>query len=238
MSRPALVLLAGWGTPAAVWTPLLPALQARFEVTALDLLDGGEGEISDYLARLHARTPANAVWLGWSLGGVVAAQYAAAFPARVRQLLLVAVNPCFVRRDDHAHAMPAAIFADFRRDFARDPEAAWQRFLSLQCLGGADVRADRREMQARCGKVLPAPAARLERQLDWLGQEDIRPQLPQLSCPVAWLGGLGDTLVPPAAGVHAFQEATCFADSAHVPFLSEPERFCEWVCARTAGVTG
>ena len=239
MSPPVLVLLAGWGVPAAVWTPVAAALQTRFRVICLDLLGRPPGcsSLKEYICWLESRIPEKAVWLGWSLGGVVAARLAAAYPERVSRLLLVAANACFVRKPDYSTAMPEADFQSFRQDFAHAPSQAWQRFLSLQCLGAASAKADRRQLLSLCGEPLPAAADWLDIQLGWLEQEDFRPLLEDLPCPVAWLGGAEDRLVPVAASPAICPDSSVFEAAAHLPFLSEPERFSQWICSRAAGQT-
>ncbi|HEX5361182.1 MAG TPA: alpha/beta fold hydrolase [Fluviicoccus sp.] len=237
MTRPTLVLLAGWGASAAVWQPLQEVVSSRFDIITLDLLDepADSASLIACLPRLRDKVPGPAVWLGWSLGGLVASALAQLYPEAVSRLLLVAVNPCFVQRPDYASAMSVGEFRDFRQGFAASPEAAWRRFQALQCLGSATARADLRQLQALCGNTLPADPARLEYQLDWLEHGDIRMLPDRLTCPAAWLGGGRDHLVPATAGFAAYPDAEIFNDSAHLPFLSEPERFGQWVC-RKSGV--
>ncbi|HEX5277890.1 MAG TPA: alpha/beta fold hydrolase [Fluviicoccus sp.] len=237
MTRPTLVLLAGWGAPAAIWQPLQGALSSRFNVMALDLLDqaGDSASMIACLQHLRDKVPEPAVWLGWSLGGLVASELALLYPETVSCLLLVAVNPAFVQRPDHAPAMSVGEFRAFRQGFTANPEAAWRQFQSLQCLGSATARVDLRQLQALCGNTLPADPVRLERQLDWLEHGDMRRLPERLSCQVAWVGGGRDHLVPAEAGLSCFTEAEVFDRSAHLPFISEPQRFADWVC-RQVGV--
>lgn len=46
------------------------------------------------------QAPDKAIWLGWSLGGLVASQIALTHPERVQALVTVASSPCFSARDE------------------------------------------------------------------------------------------------------------------------------------------
>ena len=72
-----LVLLHGWGMNAGVWLPLLPRLEAHWRVTMIELPGHGEshlieGDIHDWAGAVLDTAPSNAIWLGWSLGAMVA----------------------------------------------------------------------------------------------------------------------------------------------------------------------
>ncbi|HET8708241.1 MAG TPA: alpha/beta fold hydrolase, partial [Pseudomonadales bacterium] len=102
----ALVVLHGWGLNAVVWDDIMPALLKHFEVTVIELPGFGRSPMPsgdytlDYLVEHVLKVaPERAVWLGWSLGGVVATQIAAQFPMRVEALVTVATNACFVANE-------------------------------------------------------------------------------------------------------------------------------------------
>ena len=52
-----------------------------------------------------AAVPAPAVWVGWSLGGLIAQQVALTMPERVSRLALVNSTACFTQRPDWPHAV-------------------------------------------------------------------------------------------------------------------------------------
>src|SRR5512147_1011217 len=110
-SGPDLVLVHGWGLNGGVWDTLAPLLEADFRLTRVDLPGHGrsawwEYEGLDGLARAVLESvPERAAWLGWSLGGLVAARAALASPARVERLVLVATTPSFVCRPGWPAAM-------------------------------------------------------------------------------------------------------------------------------------
>jgi pimeloyl-ACP methyl ester carboxylesterase len=100
---PPMVLLPGARVSSLMWIDVIAALSARHRTYALDIVgDAGwsvsRGEISkpeafvDWLDEvLTVLVPAEAVSLmGISLGGSIAAQYAARFPGRLRSVVLLA----------------------------------------------------------------------------------------------------------------------------------------------------
>lgn len=53
-----------------------------------------------YFEAVLQQAPDKAIWLGWSLGGLVASQIALTHPERVQALVTVASSPCFSARDE------------------------------------------------------------------------------------------------------------------------------------------
>lgn len=236
MTRPRLVLVAGWGMPSRVWEPVLPVLLPYFQVTTVALCDLAGETPDDCADALAAQSAYPACWLGWSLGAQVIARLGLRHPEKVERLLLVAANPCFVQRADYPHAMPLTVFRNFSADFRHDPLGTWRRFQRLQCQGAGTARTDARSLSSLAGAALPADPSRLDRQLGWLEAQDDRDAWASLQPPVAWLGGARDSLVPAQAGIQAFGEAaTVWPSAAHVPFLSDPPRFGGWVAAQAGG---
>lgn len=235
-SAPALVLLHGWGLHSAVWQPLLPSLRESFHLTLIDLPGWGANtavlpqpySLDSLAEQVLAVAPARAQWLGWSLGGLLALHIAAAVPARVSALSLLACNPCFVQRPDWACAMPAERFAAFQSALREAPAQTLSRFAALQCQGSASARADLRFLNT--GLDQQATVAALAGGLDLLARSDLRTTLSALSVPLQCSLGVHDALVP-AALAHELQrlkpeaDIQLFARSAHLPFISEPQAF-------------
>lgn len=238
MRRRPLVLLAGWGAPATVWEPVRERLACHFEVHTRDLLSGpaptGDDltdarRLSDHL---QEGISGAAIWVGWSLGGLLATDIARRYPAKVIRLLLVAANPRFALDVASPFSLSSEVLAAFRSAFRQNPLQAWRRFQSLQCQGSTSARQDLRALQAMAGHDLPADWRCLDYQLGWLQTLDYSDWLEDARV-AGWLGGRHDALVPAAAGRHFFgANARWLEDSAHLPFLSEPENFARWVLAQ------
>ncbi len=101
-----LLLLHGFTGSIAEWAALIPALAPLRTVVAVDLIGHGrspapadparytmERTIADLLALLDALGHERVEALGYSLGGRVALQLAAAAPTRVRGLILESASP-------------------------------------------------------------------------------------------------------------------------------------------------
>lgn len=92
-SGPDLVLVHGWGLSGAVWQGLVPLLEPHFRLHLLDLPGFGHSHqhparsLEQLAAACAAVVPAGAIWLGWSLGGLVAATAALAGHGQPRALV-------------------------------------------------------------------------------------------------------------------------------------------------------
>jgi pimeloyl-[acyl-carrier protein] methyl ester esterase len=230
---PDLVLVHGWGLHGGIWDPLVPLLEPHFRVTRVDLPGHGrspwQGQadlVAVTAAVLEVAAP-EAAWLGWSLGGLVAAQAALAAPERVRQLVLLASTPSFVRRPGWQSAMLPVLLDTFAADLEADYSGTLNRFLSLQVRGSEDGAAVLRTLRAKLLEHGEPSAQALRAYLGLLRGTDLRHRLGTVRCPVLLLMGERDTLVPVAAGRQAEQlipgaRLQVIAGAGHAPFLVHP----------------
>jgi pimeloyl-[acyl-carrier protein] methyl ester esterase len=237
--RPRLVLLHGWAMSSAVWNHLLPVLAGRYRIELVDLPGHGRNaripleDIEGCVAFLEQMLPERAHLLGWSLGGLVALRFAQRFPDRVTGLSLLASSPSFVRRNGWVHGIEPSVFEAFRVGLASDYQATLRRFLSLQLRGVSEAKTWISELRSQMQAHPPAPGS-LEPALRMLEQVDLRDFLQAPPIPVSMLLGDKDTLVP-ASLEEAYPESLGRVDvsiiqgAGHVPFLTHPESFLEWL---------
>ncbi len=233
-NRPTLVLLHGWGMNNGVWEALPAAFSERFHLHPIELPGHGNApfqphwrDLPDWADAVLAQAPEQAIWLGWSLGALVALQAALQTrtpgrplgpgqqapaldvaardvaprrraPSRISALILVTANPRFVQSVDWRAAMPASTFDGFHTALLDDPAATLERFLSLQVRGSQDARQTLRRLRAGIAeRPQPQPEALLAG-LDLLREDDLRARLADIQQPALWLFGERDTLVPAA----------------------------------------
>ena len=236
-----LVVLHGWGLHGAVWNKVAPTLRTQFRVTIPDLPGFGRSRMfeSDYslsflASSISALVDGAAVWVGWSLGGLVALEAACRFPERVRALMLVASSPRFTQAENWPHGMPKQLLTAFAEDLERDYRGTLSRFLLLQAGQGEHAREVAKHLRQelfRHGE--PHPQA-LRGALSILRDADLRDCASDLRCPVAVVLGGRDTLVPAAVANDLKRlwpdwRIHTLPDSSHAPFLSHPAQFSSLV---------
>ncbi|WP_416137285.1 alpha/beta fold hydrolase [Halomonas sp. HK25] len=232
-----LVLLSGWGCDARIWQPLADHWPAGVSVTTPDWPGVGGRPALEAPASLAAMAeamaadlPEEAVWVGWSLGGLLAGALLERLPAPLsppRGLILLGMGARFC---DPAGVSRAELAA-FRRAFARDPDATLAHFHRWQLGGEPRPRDAYRQLRTLLGEGPPPDPATLAAGLDWLVSLDISAAMAGADCPVIRLAGARDPLLAPAAiegADHVLEHA------GHCPMLSRPAALAKALVALAA----
>ena len=219
-----IVLLHGWASSLEVWRPLVAHLRPWADLTLIDIPgctvrpgDAVNGDFDSLMGGLLEKAPARAVYMGWSLGGQIAAALAARSPERVSAVVTLCSNPRF-REDGDWPGMVTADFEDFVDGYKLNQRRGLRRFISLQSssVASGENKALMREFQA-LNKTKPL-ADELDPGLDWLSQLDLRSTLAAFDLPQLHLLGAEDALVP--AGVSGrLQTLLAATSSANVELL-------------------
>lgn len=234
-----LVLLHGWGLNAEVWHCITEELSSQFRLHLVDLPGYGRSQAFGALTLpemadiVLAQAPEQAIWLGWSLGGLVASQIALTHPERARALITVASSPCFTEQDSWPGIKPA-VLGGFQQQLSDNFQRTVERFLALQTMGTESARQDARRLKA---VVLEQPMPEVEvlnGGLEILKTVDLREALSGISMPFLRLYGHLDGLVPRKVAAvlderYTHSESVIFPKAAHAPFISHPRVFCQAV---------
>jgi pimeloyl-[acyl-carrier protein] methyl ester esterase len=243
-SGPDLVLLHGWGLNIRVWDGLVQELGDRFRMIAVDLPGHGRSAWG-----AGGGTPAEQSWLihttlasvsnrysllGWSLGGQIALDLAAAMPGQIDKLVLVAATPRFAQSADWPYGMQPAAITKLATQLRQNYRQTVRDFLELQVRGsieGSSVLEQLRHALFVHGEAQPEA---LEAGLNTLATSDLRPTLPHVKAPTLVIAGQHDRITAPAASrfvAQALPDARYveMRRAAHAPFLSHRKEFAALV---------
>ncbi len=235
-----LVLLHGWGLNAQVWQTIIPRIASHFRVHLVDLPGYGRSQgfspmnIQTMANILWEQAPKNAIWLGWSLGGLVASRATLDHPYEVKGLITVASSPCFKAEENGWAGIRPEVLLGFEQQLSADFHRTVERFLALQTLGTESARNDARTLKS---VVLEQPIPTVETLnagLESLRTEDLRDELKQLPIPFLRIYGYLDGLVPRKIvpildELYPNSPSVIMRNSAHAPFISHPDEFCEYL---------
>ncbi|CBJ79296.1 putative enzyme in pimeloyl-CoA (biotin precursor) synthesis with alpha/beta-hydrolase domain [Xenorhabdus bovienii str. Jollieti] len=234
-----LVMLHGWGLNSEVWRSVETRLSSHFRLHLVDLPGHGRSQpypamtLAEMADTVWQQAPENALWLGWSLGGLVASRIALDHPAEVAGLITVASSPKFSAEGDWPGIKPTVLRA-FEHQLSEDFQKTVERFLSLQTLGTDSARQDARLLKS---VILNQPMPTVEvlnAGLETLRTDDLRAELAQLQLPFLRLYGYLDGLVPRKIAAQLDNEwphthSVIMRNAAHAPFVSHPDEFVDAV---------
>jgi pimeloyl-[acyl-carrier protein] methyl ester esterase len=204
-SGPTAVLIHGWGFSPGIWQPVHEALGGRRVV--LPALPGHGGRDDgqrlmdpDTAARaVEGQLPTDLVepvWVGWSLGGLVALALAARWRGPQR-LVLVCATPRFTSGPGWGCGLEPVTLAGFGAELERDRATLERRFAAL-CADGSQAPAWLRRQLLSGMSASPATLSGLNGGLRVLADGDLTAVWASLEAPVsAWMAE-NDRLIPAA----------------------------------------
>jgi pimeloyl-ACP methyl ester carboxylesterase len=223
----------GWGEP------FLKLMAARFRIFVIDNRGTGESDkpdaeftLGDMAADIaavldHARTPRAHIF-GISMGGMIAQEFALAYPGRTRGLVLGCTN-CGT---SHSVAADPAAIANLLPAPGMDPVEQARRAFSVACgkafLESAAGQATLEREIAEMGNYPVTPMHTFMRQGQAIGGFESFARLGQIKAPTLIIHGDDDSIVPyPNAevlhGVIAGSKVHTLKAAGHMFFWEAPE---------------
>jgi 2-succinyl-6-hydroxy-2,4-cyclohexadiene-1-carboxylate synthase len=234
--RPTLLLLHGFTGSAAAWADLLPALEAGFDVVAVDLPGHGEGAALEALsveataealgAQLAGR---RAHVLGYSLGARIALRLAVAHAAVVDRLVLESPSAGIADAAERGARSRSdeRLAVEIERDGVEAFVDRWERNPIFASHARLEPRVARAQRELR----LRNTAAGLAQSLRLAGQgamEPLHDRLGEVHAPTLVIAGALDPARPRAelvaAGVPGAR-LVVVDGAGHTPHLERPDAF-------------
>jgi pimeloyl-ACP methyl ester carboxylesterase len=231
--RPSAVLIHGAGASSAIWMMALARIARIGHAVAIDLpghgpssaeggaLDGSRalslGRYRDAVGELAGTLCLGpAVLVGHSMGALVAIEAALAWPDKVRGLVLCAAAPRL--------PVDPELAALLRADPERVP--AW---LAEHALSPSAKPAIRRGFLA-AGDITPPDITRAD--FDIVRDTDLGGRIGALSCPITWIDGADDRIVPATDGRRG--EIVTLSAVGHLTPIEAPDAVARAVAAAIA----
>lgn len=230
MTKPQMVLVAGWGQTAAALTSLAEQLAPLAAVKTTSVYELGRAwqnaggdevpsprESSNYARQLRQSElgAQPSIVLGWSMGAMVAIEAAWAYPKLVQRLILVSGCGSFCSRESYPPGASAASVEEMQRGLVDAPEATLRLFLS-----NVYRRSVPKDVLAhKTHQALALDRGELNAGLDYLKTRDLRALLPSVEQPTLVVHGQLDRVIPVAAAgyldehlpqtrIHLFEQGT------------------------------
>lgn len=234
---PEVVLLSGWAMSRRCWGDLFPELNRYYQTVQVDLPGHESGcgshfsfsEPQRLVEELAGQISNHSIWIGWSLGGLLAQQIAHRYPKKVARLVCIASSACFLKKENWLYGMPEETFNDFTDAFEADSSTALQRFVALQI-------STKTKTAEQVDKLKPFvcknyQVEELKAALEWL-RLDLREALSQFYFPALFIGGSEDQLVnveslKASARLAPQAEYLEIAGAGHLPMISHSKQLCQ-----------
>ena len=234
----AVMLVHGWSFGPSIWDAVRDLLPREVPVFAPALPghgdeDGSGGSESDWLKPFACPEVQGAVWVGWSLGGMLALEAVRRGIGRPGAMLLLAVNPCFIARDNWPGVATSELLA-MKAQLPNRMTRMLRRFDALLVSGepSPDLYASQLRAWRRGNRI---ESVALAQGLDWLQRLDVREVIAQAEFPVALVLGDRDPLVPPEIAERpeiagSMLSRIILPGEGHLLPLSVPERLADLIC--------
>jgi len=228
-----IVLLHGWACDSRIWQSMIPFFERYAKTVALDLNDYIESTLdieSDKMSHIDdsVRVVVNDIAkqlsegtliIGWSLGGMLAAQLAVHHSEKIVGLITLASNPVFVSTDSWQEAMPSETFDAFFSLFKKNTQQALKRFTLLEVHGDEYSKDQLKYLKTT---AVDSDPILLEKGLALLiGINNIE-EMNKVACPALFCFGENDALVPIStvermrSTIKANAKIVCLDNSGHL----------------------
>lgn len=200
-----ITFIHGFAFNSKVWQPVIDLLDNSYTIHNIDLV---------YDQKISP--PTKTTLVGWSLGGVFAAQYAMNYPDKVAKLILV---NCSYKFDQQ-------LLAEFEHNLKIDPIKTIDNFAFLIAKSSSKnpkILYDFFQQSNLCNDYTT-----LSHYLEVLKNYNLHEIMPKISCPVTHIISDNDPLCP-LDSYHNISNTIIFPKAGHATFLYDPQNFIQLI---------
>ncbi|QCI18496.1 pimeloyl-[acyl-carrier protein] methyl ester esterase [Buchnera aphidicola (Aphis nasturtii)] len=232
-----LIILNGWGINYKIWFFIVKKLSMYFKLHLIDLPGIGVNKnlqptnIQQIIEILNFYMPKNSIYLGWSLGGLIATNFALVYPKKTLGLISVSSSPYFIKQKNWPGIEKKNIYHIYD-DLLNQYHKTISNFLFLQTFKEEKYFQDLKILKKMLFSKNNIPNQQtLKKGLEILLSVDLRSKISMIKVPFLRIYGSLDTLVPKK--ISSLIDLMCpesysiiIEKAGHVPFISHKEEFC------------
>jgi pimeloyl-[acyl-carrier protein] methyl ester esterase len=230
MLQSTLFPIHGWATNAHIWQDTMQS-EKTYYYNARQYPDFNH--VSKTLADIYHRQHNPITLIGWSLGGMLSLQLAAAYPDYIHNIVLVSSTAKFTSDASYAAGLSPAIVKRLAKKLTQDK---WQTQLEFYQL----MFSESERVQATHFTTTLAPQMAdidiqvLQSGLTFLLETDLRPILREITTPCTIIHGTEDTICPVSAAHYLAEnlpngELRLLDGAGHIPFYTRAQDFQAFV---------
>lgn len=226
----------GWGVGPGVWSTFINELNYQGQVQTPGLpgydlkskqKDNKKHRIDTMVEQIADQISANAILVGWSLGGMIAIKLAEYKKNLINTLVLLASTPCFVKKPDWSHGVDITRLRMISSNLKQDTSGVLQTFISETAIGDPAPKNTIRILQEHTLHETQCIEA-LSDGLEILKNEDLRHNMNKLTCRTGMILGKNDRLIPVATGESVIRSSPAtrlvtIENAGHAPFISQQQ---------------
>jgi len=232
---PPIMLLHGWGLNSRIWQTLIPEFQQMTDVITIDVSYAG-ANVDRLCCAVVEEVDKPVILLGWSLGGMLAAEIASRYPNKTLALMTLASNVKFVTSNQWPYGMCPNTYYPFYNDVESDYEKTIKHFMSLVALGDKYATPQRKYLHSLLASDALGDANYKASKEHWLeglkllNNLDTQKAIGETKCPALHVYGGKDNVVPIDAAKNIQQlntdhEFAVIPDAGHCLMLPKQRLF-------------
>lgn len=219
--------------------PIVDMLAAHYRVSNIDLPGTGSSTWDDSIHTIHDMVdylvdelPKEAIYVGWSFGGLVCLSLAARYPERVKRFIGIASSPKFIAADDWV-GVPKPGFAATLASILGEDKAVNDILKMVYDYEFEDIHP--KPLIYQQGEKLSQQPATISnelllKRLEICDATDLRPEYKAIRCPIDLIIGGNDENVPKAAWIQIQAlnlniKTHEITGAKHAPFWTHPQEF-------------
>lgn len=219
-----LILFHGWGISSYIWNNVIIKLKKICTIYVIDLPGYGKNfnkkimtfeEISNYILTI---IPKKAVWMGWSIGGLLAFHIGHNFPNYTNAIITICSSPCFIQKKLWP-GISLKTLKNIKNEIINNFSNFYKNFNIYQ-----------RQSKKKFLKEQKPRKESIEQGYIWLTTIDQRKNITNINTPYLKIYGSLDLLIPEKISyiIDKYSKKTLsikISKATHAPFLSHPNNF-------------